>query len=124
MFYGILQNSAKSYAKAFEKFESISDTLTERQKKHFTAKWLCHAYTMSRLTEWYLLLFQAKKAYDRREQSDNVTELLERACQCLEELLEYRKRAEYGIFENWYRGEIKINIKNCLACTLRLLGRT
>lgn len=124
MFYGILQNSAKSYAKAFEKFESISDTLTERQKKHFTAKWLCHAYTMSRITEWYLLLFQAKKAYDRREQSDNVTELLERACQCLEELLEYRKRAEYGIFENWYRGEIKINIKNCLACTLRLLGRT
>lgn len=46
------------------------------------------------------------------------------ACECLETYLEYRKCAEYGNFRNWYRGDLKMEIKKRLIATRRLLGQT
>ena len=48
---------------------------------------------------------------------------LELACESLEEYLSMRKVAEYGEFENWYRGELKMNVKQKLENTKRLLNK-
>ena len=53
-----------------------------------------------------------------------MKESLNSACRNLEEYLNYRKCAEYGIFENWYRGDLKMNVKMHLYNTKRLLGQT
>ena len=56
--------------------------------------------------------------------SDGMKRLLNEACDALTEYLEYRKCAEYGEFENWYRGEIKLDVKQKLYDTQRLLGQS
>lgn len=46
------------------------------------------------------------------------------ACGYLFDYLDYRKCAEYGEFRNWYRGDLKMNIKQRLYDTLKIIGRT
>jgi len=79
--------------------------------------------TLLHIYKWYVNLYEAKKYYDMCE-SEKMRDSLNAACESLEEYLSYRKCAEYGIFENWYRGEIKMNIKQNLFNTKMLLGQT
>ena len=46
---------------------------------------------------------------------------LNAACEGLEEYLSLRTCAEYGDFKNWYRGELKMNVKQRLYDTRQLL---
>ena len=73
--------------------------------------------------KWYVNLYEAKK-YCELYESEKMTNSLNAAAQSLEEYLKYRKRAEYEIFENWYRGDLKMNVKQHLYNTKRLLGQT
>jgi hypothetical protein len=49
---------------------------------------------------------------------------VEKASESLENLLAHRKCAEYGIFKNWYRGDLKMNVKHRLYDTRSLLCQT
>lgn len=46
------------------------------------------------------------------------------ACGYLFDYLDYRKCAEDGEFRNRYRGDLKMNIKQRLYDTLKIIGRT
>ena len=42
----------------------------------------------------------------------------------LEDYLDFRRCAEYGDFENWYRGDLKTDVKQKLYNTKKLLGHS
>ena len=62
------------------------------------------------------------KHYDAKNIEETEHSIKE-ACKALEEYLHIRKCAEYGDFENWYRGDIKLNVNDVLYCTRWILKR-
>ena len=120
--YPELMRAVGDYEKICSGFEEICAECDESLKTHIRAKWLNYAYTQKCLYEWYVSAYEAKCAYDEGDVKGFVKSL-EKACASLEFNLEFRKNAEYGDFENWYRGEILSDVKRLLHATNRLLGR-
>lgn len=104
-------------------FEKLAESLSYPLKKHVEVKWLLFSKTLLYIYKWYVNLYEAKHYCDLYE-SEKMKDSLNSACRSLEEYLNYRKCAEYGIFENWYRGDLKMNVKMHLYNTKRLLGQT
>ena len=122
-FYQELLPTIPKYVSLCDKLQALADALPASLKKHIEVKWLCYAMTLRCIYEWYVHIYEAKQ-YRQTLESERMKESLREACQCLEKYLEYRKCAEYGIFENWYRGDLKMDIKQKLYDTKRLLGQT
>ncbi len=122
-YYKELKEVIPQYVRLCSELEQLSQTLTYPLKKHLEVKWLLFAKTLLYIYKWYVNLYEAKK-YCELYESEKMTNSLNAAAQSLEEYLKYRKRAEYGIFENWYRGDLKMNVKQHLYNTKRLLGQT
>ncbi|MBQ9714615.1 MAG: glycosyl hydrolase 115 family protein [Clostridia bacterium] len=101
--------------------ERWSEALSERLKGHVRCKWWLYTKTLLHMYRWYVCLYEAKECYDVGENKKSQA-LLNAACESLEEYLSLRKCAEYGEFENWYRGELKMNVKQRLYRTKQLLG--
>ncbi len=120
--YPKLKEAVCDYAKVCEGFEKICSLCDDNLKRHIKAKWLNYAYTIKSLYEWFVAVYEAKQSYDGGDASGFVNSL-EKGCASLEIHLEYRKNAEYGEFENWYRGEILSDVKRLLHATKRLMGR-
>ena len=104
-------------------FEEITSALDEPKKTHVKVKWLLAAKTLNYIYKWYTRLYEAKIYRDERD-GENMKRALSDACAALEEYLAYRKCAEYGKFENWYRGEVKMNVNRKLLDTKMILGQT
>ena len=84
-------------------------------------KWLLSAKTLNCIYKWYVSLYEAKKYYDEYKSEEMKTAVFS-ACDYLRELLKFRKCAEYGEFEKWYRGDVKFNIKYRIMDAYRLIG--
>lgn len=121
--YPVLKKSAEEFDKVCSGFEDICKVCDESLRVHIRAKWLNYAYTINSLYEWYVAVFEAKLAYDKNDVQGYVA-LVEKAAECLEFNLKFRKNAEYGEFENWYRGEILSDVKKLLSLTNRLICRS
>ena len=111
------------YAAQCEKWEAMANAAPEPLKNHIKVKWLCHAKTMAALYTWFIHVVEAKE-YFEAQQGEEFRQAIDCACEALESLLEYRKCAETGIFENWYRGDTKLNIRLRLLETKSLIGQT
>jgi len=123
VYYEQLKKVIPKYIELCSDFEKLAESFSGPLKKHIEVKWLLFTKTLLHIYKWYVNLYEAKKYYDMCE-SEKMRDSLNAACESLEEYLSYRKCAEYGIFENWYRGEIKMNIKQNLFNTKMLLGQT
>lgn len=121
--YAVTKRALNDYNLLYDDWKSLADESVQPLKKHIEVKWLCYTHIVKSLYEWYVNLYDAKKYYDLR-QSEECKKSLNTACESLERLLEHRKCAEYGIFENWYRGDTKMNVKQHLYDTRGLLGQT
>ncbi len=121
--YPQLKKAVTDYEKVCNGFEKICNSCEDNLRRHIKAKWLNYAYTIKSLYEWFVAVYEAKQCYDLGDASGFVKSL-ERGCKSLEFHLEYRKNAEYGEFENWYRGEILSDVKRLLHATKRLMGRS
>ena len=121
--YAATTHALADYNLLYAEWSALMDECSDSLKKHIRAKWRCYTHIMKSLYEWYINLYDAKKYCDLR-QSEDFKASLNKACESLEKLLEHRKCAEYGIFENWYRGDTKMNVKQHLYDTRRLLGQT
>jgi len=106
-----------------KRFGQIAEKLDEPLKTHVRIKWLLSAKTLNYIYKWYVALHDAKTFRDRYD-GENMKKSLKTAAGYLYEYLDFRRCAEYGDFENWYRGELKMDIKGRLFDTLRLLGQT
>ena len=121
--YPHLKKAVSDYESVCSGFEKICDSCDDNLRTHIKAKWLNYAYTIKSLYEWYVAAYEAKQFYDEGNASEFIKSM-EKACNSLEFNLEYRKNAEYGMFENWYRGEILSDVKRLLNLTKRFIGRT
>ncbi len=122
-YYEAVKKSISSYKKISYDFESLSKSMSSPLNKHIEVKWLLYTKTLLYIYQWYINIYEAKQYCDLYD-CENMKKSLKLACENLEEYLQYRKCAEYGAFENWYRGDLKMNIKQRLADTRRLLGQT
>ena len=100
--------------------ESWMESLSKEVRQHIQCKWWLYTKTLLHEYRWYVCLFEAKKCYDQKD-SETMQKFLRDACESLEEYLSARTCAEYGEFKNWYRGDIKINVKQKLFNTRQLL---
>lgn len=122
-FYNELKRVLPEYKKICDGFDAVINKIEEPYKKHIQVKWSLYAKTLYSIYNWYVYLYEARECYHAFK-GDEMKELLTDACKSLEDYLNYRKCAEYGVFENWYRGELKMNIKQHLQSTKRQLGHT
>lgn len=122
-FYHALKKVLPKYIEICDALRQLADDLPAAMKKHVEVKWLCYAMTLRYIYEWYVNSYEAKQ-YRREGSSEQMKKSLYAACESLEAYLDYRKCAEYGIFENWYRGDLKMDVKQRLYATRSLLGQT
>ena len=122
-YYTELRKAIPLYTEICSRLTEVSLSLPDRVKKHISCKWLLYAHTLLFIYQWYVSLYDAKQFYDRMD-SENMISSLKNACYSLEEYLRYRTCAEYGEFSHWFRGDTKMNVKQCLYDTYKLLGRT
>jgi hypothetical protein len=66
-------------------------------------------------------LYEAKKERDREEMAQCVASL-RKAADEVKNILEYRKCAGSNDFENWYRGDTKLDIPRLLREIENLIG--
>lgn len=110
------------YTKLSEDFEKMCVSSDGGIKLHNRVKWKLHCDTLRSIYNWYVNLYQAKKHYDANNMEETEHSVKE-AIKIMEEYLRMRKCAEYGDFENWYRGDIKLNMNDVLYQTRRILER-
>lgn len=122
-YYGAIKPVIGNSDLICERFARIAERLSEPLKTHVEIKWLLSAKTLNYIYKWYVALHEAKTYRDERDGA-NMKKRLHEACGYLLEYLDYRKRAEYGDFEHWYRGDLKMDVKQRLYDTMRLLGQT
>ena len=121
--YPALKKAIADYKNIIRGFEELCCNSDCRITLHIKAKWLNYSYAISCIYSWFVKLYEAKLFYDAGD-AVGFMESLEAACSSLELYLKYRENAEYGIFENWYRGDILSDVKQLHYNTNRLMGRT
>ncbi len=117
--YEAIKKAVPKYEQLFSELDGIVKKLPDAQALHVKTKWQNYCSIMLNLYKWYTFVYEAKKCYDER----NLTEYGDKvklAVQSLEALLDFRKCAEYGVFENWYRGDDKMNLITALEKTKKL----
>jgi len=122
-FYTGLKPVVPIYEQLCCELETLANKLPQPLKKHVQVKWLLYANTLLGIYKWYVNLYEAKQYCDLYD-SENMKAALNRACDSLEFYLRYRKCAEYGYFENWFRGDLKMDTVGRLYSTRRLLCQT
>lgn len=118
-----LKNRLPQYEQLHTELTDLAETLPANLKKHIEMKWLLFTDTLIYLYRSYLYLYTAKCHYDVWD-GENAEKYLILARETVMQYLTYRKCAEYGEFANWYRGDIKMNVKHLLVRLDYLLGRT
>lgn len=113
LYYDEIKIAISNYEKLCAELEKLCEKLPAYQSLHIKVKWLLFSKTLLLIYKWYANLYEARE--------NKSKESLKLAIDALEEYLKMRKCAEYGEFENWYRGEFKFNVKNKLCDTKALL---
>ncbi len=108
------------YEKLSDDFGALAEQSGERVKRHINCKWRLYSITLSCAYKWFICVFKAKKMYDKGDDFGAKREL-EKACGSLVYYLDYRKIAEIGDFENWFKGDKKMDVRQKLAATENLL---
>lgn len=122
-YYAAIKPVIPTMYEIYKGFESVANALPSSLKTHLTIKWVLSAKTLWYIYNWYVNLFEAKTAYDNY-QAENMVNYILSAANYLKEYLAFRKCAEYGEFINWYRGDLKMNVKQRLYNTLAIIGYT
>lgn len=108
------------YQKLSNDFEALIKDLNQDLANHVRVKWWLYTNTLLSFYRWYACLFEAKILRDNGDKI-KAKSLIEEGISTLEDYLLLRKCAEVEKFENWYLGEIKINVKQKLNTTKSLL---
>ena len=122
-YHDALIDAIPRYEDLFQRMEDFSKSLPAALEKHFRVKWILHTKTLLSIYKWYTFIYKARE-YCLSYESEAMKNALRAAAESLEDYLSFRKCAEYGVFENWYRGDLKMNVKQHLYDTYRRLGQT
>lgn len=123
--YGKVYEALKKEFQLIERLrEKIRDTaskMDEGPRHTVEVTWLLYVETLICIYSWFINLYEAREALHAKE-AKTMKERILTAAKALERQLEIRKRAEYGDFENWYRGDRKMDLHKHLYHTYRLIG--
>jgi hypothetical protein len=120
--YFRLKTAEPHYAKLCEDFDALISSLDAEHAKFTRATFWLYTKSLHSFYLWFISLFDAKTAYQSGNTEETET-ALKHACLSLEDYLNARTRSEYGSFKNWYRGENKMNVRERLLCTRKLLDK-
>ena len=118
-----LKQAMPIYARLADELDAWSGRLSDSLQRHVRCKWWLYAKTLLHFYRWFVDVYEGKLAYDKGEFAV-MQEKINDAGESLEEYLVLRKCAEYGEFENWYCGDLKMNVIQRLLDTRKLLGQT
>lgn len=119
--YESLKKALPEYEKLAAKIRKTAAKTDITTKHTIEATWLLYVETLVCIYTWFVYLYDAREAL-RNKNSEDLKNNLLTAAKALEHQLEIRKIAEYGDFENWYRGDRKMDIHRHLYNTYRLVG--
>ncbi|MBE6986854.1 MAG: hypothetical protein E7433_05470 [Ruminococcaceae bacterium] len=121
--YRAVEAAIKEFDTLIEDFKALADAVSEPLKTYIRVRWINHTGMILYLYQWYANLYEAR-VFCAKMEAEQFRHSVEKACESLENLLAHRKCAEYGIFKNWYRGDLKMNVKQRLYDTRSLLCQT
>ena len=122
-YFEAVKKAIPVYENLFDRFESLAKKSSDRIAEHIRLKWMLYVKTLACIYKWYTCVYKARE-YCLGGQAEKMKSALYSACESLEEYLKFRKCAEVGAFENWYRGDLKMNVFQRLCDTRRRLGQT
>lgn len=111
--------SAAAFRDVAEGARAIALRIPQPHRQFFSDNLIVQAETMSGLGQWALELSRGMQAFARLEVGDAASGA-ERAAGALGHVLEFRKQAEWGPWENWYRGDWRMNLPALHEDTERL----
>jgi hypothetical protein len=120
-YYRAVNNHTPKFDAVRAQFERIAEALPEQVSGGILMHWAVYANTMSGLYGAMCRLYEAKKDRDREEMAQCVASL-RKAADEVKNILEYRKCAGSNDFENWYRGDTKLDIPRLLREIENLIG--
>jgi hypothetical protein len=120
-YYRAVNNHTPKFDAVRAQFERIAEALPEQVSGGILMHWAVYANTMSGLYGAMCRLYEAKKERDREEMAQCVASL-RKAADEVKNILEYRKCAGSNDFENWYRGDTKLDIPRLLREIENLIG--
>ena len=112
-YYSAVSEKTTEFAAVLKRFERLSQTLGEKAKSNALTLWAVYTNNILGLYTCMMSLYEAKKARDGGEKSKCIA-LMQSSADTIRNMLEYRKIAERGDFENWYRGDTKLDIPRLL----------
>jgi hypothetical protein len=101
--------SAAAFRQAADGARSLLPHIPEARRQFFADNLLVQAETMWGLSVWLDELARGMLAFTNLEVAESARRA-ERAGAALGHVLEFRKQAEWGIWENWYRGDWRMNL--------------
>ena len=112
-YYRAISDHSPRFEAVRAKFEKIAAELSEGDCREALTLWAVYAKTMEGLYGCLMRLYEAKKARDGEDRAESLR-LLSLAANEISEILEYRERVETKDFENWYRGDTKLDLPRLL----------
>lgn len=115
--------SARNFRKVADASAASLLPKVEKDRRPFlTDNLLVQAETMAGLSLWLEQLCRGTRAFGDLEVAAAAAHANEAAA-ALENVLSYRKRAEWGPWENWYRGDWRMNLPALHEDTQRLAAK-
>ena len=109
-----LKSSAVAFSSLYKEAEGLESELSEETKLYFKQFLKYQILHMQLMTEWCIALMETIDEALTKEERNRYCDL---AITKLKTILEERKILEVNGWENWHRGDKKINIEKLLATT-------
>lgn len=127
--YKLLDRYGPLAAAAAQNFRQVADDaggvlprISPERRQFFVDNLLVQAETMAGLCRWLEKLCGGVRAFASLEVAGAAAQA-RGAADALGHVLEYRKRAEWGPWADWYRGDWRMNLPALHEDTARLAGR-
>lgn len=112
-YYLAITGHSPKFEEVRDLFEKIAAKLQGCGQCGAPTLWAVYASNMAGLYGCMARLYEAKKARDGGKADESVA-LMRSAADSVKSMIEYRKRTQVGDFENWYRGDTKLDIPRLL----------
>lgn len=118
----LARTSAENFRRVADQAAPVLDAIAPERRPFFTDNLLVQAETMAGLSSWLDHLCRGMRAFAGLEVAEAAAQA--RAAEtALGQVLEYRKRAEWGPWEHWYRGDWRMNLPALHEETVRLAAK-
>lgn len=114
--------TADAFRDVIEGARAVATRIPTPRRQFFEDNLIVHAETMCGLGQWLTELSEGMRSFTRLEVREAASHA-ERAAAALAHVLECRKKAEWGPWKHWYRGDWRMNLPALHGDTRRLAAK-